>query len=76
MSNGCIAAPFANCATRCVTMRSAGELDFERVVIETTGVADPGPVAQTFFADERIAELFVEDDSDSGGRKTRRHPIE
>jgi G3E family GTPase len=26
------------------------------VVIETTGLADPGPVAQTFFMDDEIAE--------------------
>ena len=31
-----------------------GELDFDRVVIETTGLADPGPVAQTFFMDDEI----------------------
>src|SRR3954468_17686893 len=29
--------------------RDAGELSFDRVVIETTGLANPGPVAQTFF---------------------------
>jgi G3E family GTPase len=38
-----------------------GELDFERVVIETTGVADPGPVAQTFFMDDEIAETYLLD---------------
>src|SRR5512145_3196889 len=38
-----------------------GELDFERVVIETTGLADPGPVAQTFFMDDEIAESFLLD---------------
>ena len=38
-----------------------GELDFERVVIETTGLADPGPVAQTFFMDDEIAESYVLD---------------
>ena len=31
-----------------------GELSFDRVVIETTGLADPGPVAQTFFMDDEI----------------------
>ena len=41
--------------------RRKGELDFERVVIETTGVADPGPVAQTFFMDDEIAESYVLD---------------
>jgi G3E family GTPase len=31
------------------------------VVIETTGLADPGPVAQTFFMDDEIAETFLLD---------------
>ena len=38
-----------------------GELDFERVVIETTGLADPGPVTQTFFMDDEIAESYLLD---------------
>ena len=38
-----------------------GELDFSRVVIETTGLADPGPVAQTFFMDDEIAETYLLD---------------
>src|SRR5574343_1750795 len=41
--------------------RRKGELDFERVVIETTGLADPGPVAQTFFMDDEIAEAYLLD---------------
>ena len=65
MSNGCI------CCTIREDLRSTlqdlaakkrrGELDFERVVIETTGLADPGPVAQTFFMDDEIAESFLLD---------------
>ena len=65
MSNGCI------CCTIREDLRSTlqdlaakkrrGELDFERIVIETTGLADPGPVAQTFFMDEEIAESFLLD---------------
>ena len=31
------------------------------MVIETTGLADPGPVAQTFFMDDEIAESFLLD---------------
>ena len=38
-----------------------GELDFDRVVIETTGLADPGPVAPTFFMDDEIAEAYLLD---------------
>lgn len=41
--------------------RRKGELDFQRVVIETTGLADPGPVAQTFFMDDEIAESYLLD---------------
>ncbi|MEO7851758.1 MAG: GTP-binding protein, partial [Rubrivivax sp.] len=41
--------------------RRKGELDFDRVVIETTGLADPGPVAQTFFMDDEIAEVYLLD---------------
>ncbi len=65
MSNGCI------CCTIREDLRTTlrdlaekkrkGELDFERVVIETTGLADPGPVAQTFFMDDEIAEQYLLD---------------
>src|SRR2546422_7064903 len=36
--------------------RDQGALKFDRVVIETTGMADPGPVAQTFFTDDEIGK--------------------
>lgn len=65
LNNGCV------CCTIREDLRSTlsdlaakkrkGELDFERVVIETTGLADPGPVAQTFFMDDEIAESFLLD---------------
>ena len=38
-----------------------GQLTFDRVVIETTGMADPGPVAQTFFMDDEVAESYLLD---------------
>jgi G3E family GTPase len=38
-----------------------GEITFDRVVIETTGLADPSPVAQTFFMDDEIAESYLLD---------------
>ncbi len=65
MSNGCICCTIredlrATLADLAAKKRS-GALDFERVVIETTGVADPGPVAQTFFMDEEIAETYLID---------------
>jgi len=65
MSNGCV------CCTIREDLRSTladlaekrrkGELVFDRVVIETTGLADPGPVAQTFFMDDEIAESYLLD---------------
>jgi G3E family GTPase len=65
MNNGCV------CCTIREDLRSTladlaekrrkGELDFDRVVIETTGLADPGPVAQTFFMDDEIAESYLLD---------------
>lgn len=39
----------------------AGELVFDRLVIECTGLADPAPVAQTFFADAELCERYVLD---------------
>jgi G3E family GTPase len=41
--------------------RAKGELKFDRVIIETTGMADPGPVAQTFFTDEDIGGYYLLD---------------
>ena len=41
--------------------RRAGTLQFDRVVIETTGLADPAPVAQTFFVDDDITQNFMLD---------------
>jgi len=65
MSNGCI------CCTIREDLRATlhslaekkrkGELHFDRVVIETTGLADPGPVAQTFFMDDEVAESYLLD---------------
>ena len=41
--------------------RDAGELHFDRIVIETTGLANPGPVAQTFFMDDEVALHYMLD---------------
>ena len=65
MSNGCICCTIREDlrATLCdlAEKKRKGELDFERVVIETTGMADPGPVAQTFFMDDEVAESYLLD---------------
>ena len=51
------------CVPRSLTWRrgARGELDFGRVILETTGLADPGPVAQTFFLDDEVAEHYMLD---------------
>jgi G3E family GTPase len=65
MSNGCICCTIREDLRETLAdlakQRKAGALTFDRVVIETTGVADPGPVAQTFFMDDEIAELYLLD---------------
>jgi len=62
MNNGCICCTVRGDLVRILgelhAKRSAGTLAFERVVIETTGLADPAPVAQTFFVDDEIARRY------------------
>ena len=65
MNNGCICCSIREDLRETLQTlaekKRKGELVFDRVVIETTGLADPGPVAQTFFMDEEIAEQFLLD---------------
>jgi len=65
MSNGCICCTIREDLREALQLLAAkkrkGLLDFDRVVIETTGLADPGPVAQTFFMDDEIAESYLLD---------------
>jgi G3E family GTPase len=54
MNNGCIC-----CTVRGDLIRILGNLmkrrdRFDYILIETTGLADPGPVAQTFFVDDEV----------------------
>ena len=62
MNNGCICCTVRGDLVRILgeieQKRTAGELDFEHVIIETTGLADPAPVAQTFFVDEAVREAY------------------
>jgi G3E family GTPase len=55
MNNGCICCTVRGDLIRILAglMKRAG--DFDGILVETTGLADPGPVAQTFFVDEDIA---------------------
>ncbi|MDQ7974573.1 MAG: GTP-binding protein [Rhodocyclaceae bacterium] len=65
MSNGCVCCTIREDLREALQLLAAkkrqGLLDFDRVVIETTGLADPGPVAQTFFMDDEIAESYLLD---------------
>src|SRR3546814_14953967 len=38
--------------------RHGGDLDFDRSLIETTGMANPGPVCLTFFREDEIADYY------------------
>ena len=65
MNNGCICCTVRGDLIRILgdlkARRDSGEIKFDRVVIETTGLADPGPVAQTFFMDDDIADSYLLD---------------
>jgi G3E family GTPase len=59
MNNGCIC-----CTVRGDLIRIMGNLmkrrnKFDHILIETTGLADPGPVVQTFFVDDEMKEQLV-----------------
>ncbi|MFZ9477739.1 MAG: CobW family GTP-binding protein [Steroidobacteraceae bacterium] len=60
-NNGCIC-----CTVRGDLLRILGQLlkrrdKFDYIIVETTGMADPGPVAQTFFLDDEFKTQFVLD---------------
>lgn len=65
MNNGCICCTVRGDLIRILgdlrERRDSGKLKFDRVVIETTGMANPGPVAQTFFLDEAIGNYYLLD---------------
>lgn len=62
MNNGCVCCTIRGDLSKVLTdlrlRRSRGEIKFDYVVIETSGVANPGPVAQTFFMDDAVAAFF------------------
>src|SRR6478735_8118443 len=65
MNNGCLCCTVRGDLVRILgdlgKKRRQGKLKFDRVIIETTGLANPGPVAQTFFMDESIHDQFLLD---------------
>ena len=65
MNNGCICCTVRGdliaALSSLAQKRADGKLHFDRVVIETTGLANPGPVAQTFFIDDEVGANFMLD---------------
>jgi G3E family GTPase len=57
-SNGCICCTVRGDLIRVLTQLRKRRERFDAVLIETTGLADPGPVAQTFFIDEELKEYY------------------
>lgn len=62
LTNGCICCSvrgeLSDALTDLADRRDRGELDFDHLVLETTGLADPAPVAQAFFVDEGVRERY------------------
>ena len=62
LSNGCVCCTIRGDLLRALeelrVKRNKGEIKFDRVIIETTGMANPGPVCQTFFMDDNIAGYY------------------
>jgi G3E family GTPase len=63
LGNGCLCcitrSDLQRALRRMVVERERGELpDFKRIVIETSGLADPSPILQTFATDRALGEMF------------------
>ena len=62
LKSGClccaILSDLAKTFTALLAKRSSGTVNFERVVIETSGIADPGPIVHTLATDYQIAQAF------------------
>ncbi len=63
LGNGCLCcitrSDLQQALRRMVVERERGELpDFRRIVIETSGLADPSPILQTFATDRALGEIF------------------
>ena len=56
--NGCICCTVRGDLTETLDRMYDRIRDFDGVLIETTGLADPAPVAQTFFVDDRVSQRY------------------
>jgi G3E family GTPase len=54
MNNGCVCCTVRGDLIRVVAGLMKRKGRFDAIIVETTGLADPGPVAQTFFVDEEV----------------------
>ena len=61
MSNGCLCCTVRGDLIRVLNNLNKRRDKFDYVLVETTGLADPGPVAQTFFMDEELAAEYALD---------------
>ena len=65
LANGCVCCTIHTDLTKALFLLlerlDSGEIAFDRLVIECTGLADPAPVAQTFFIDEELRERYLLD---------------
>jgi G3E family GTPase len=61
LNNGCICCRVRGDLIRILAKLRQRRDKFDVVLIETTGMADPGPVAQTFFSDDEVKESFILD---------------
>ncbi len=59
MNNGCICCTVRGDLLRALFQLLEHRSSFDTVVIETTGLAEPAPVAQTLYADERLRSEFT-----------------
>ena len=58
MNNGCICCTVRGDLIRILNTLMKRRDRFDAILIETTGLADPGPVAQTFFVDDQMQETL------------------
>lgn len=61
MNNGCICCTVRGDLIRILNRLMRQKKKFDHILIETTGLADPAPVAQTFFMDEDMKKLLAID---------------
>lgn len=65
LANGCVCCSIHTDLTKGLFLLlerlDAGDIAFDRLVIECTGLADPAPVAQTFFIEEELRDRYVLD---------------